>query len=777
MIVDLNKDWLFCKEGGVPVETDLPHDAMLAEPRDRTCRNGVNTGYFPGGRYQYEKRFVLYEENIGKSIVLHFEGVYQNCRVYLNGLEVGGYHYGYTAFDVDISDAVRAGENTLRVTVDNSLEPNCRWYSGSGIYRPVTMYIRDRIHISQVHLETVNIHPAKVSVDVITTAPCSAVVEIYDGEKLVSSGTPGVLEIPNAQLWSAESPFLYRILVKTDTDEQEHLFGIRKLCWNAKNGLTVNGQQVLLRGGCVHHDHGVLGACEYPDAEERRIRILKENGFNAIRMAHNPASQITLDVCDRLGMYVMNETFDGWYTPKTYHDYSRWFEADWKSDITAMVESSRNHPSVIMYSIGNEVSETAAPKGVAVCKELTEFVHSLDHTHPVTAGVNVLLNVYSNMGMGVYRDKGDYKPEPLPRKRGYREKKTGSAFFNAMTQKLGKLMFFMAAGNRGDKACRGAADSLDILGLNYASSRYDPDVRKYPERMMVGAETMAADLPYNWERVKKYPQLIGDFVWAAWDYLGESCMGWTYESYKGLPLLANQGMIDITGKPLAAMTFLQVIWGLRKEPFIGVRPLNHAKESPTKGSWQFTDAIDSWNWPGYADTKATVEVYAPGSSVRLSLNGKEIGTKTLKDFKAIFRTRYQPGTLLAEALDADGEVLASYSLSSGTGTMRLHVVPEKRTLRANGTDLCYLPIEFVDAEEKLLPAAEQRVYVEVTGAVALIGFGSALYKTDEKFDQPYHDTYRGRALAVLKAGSDPGSAVITVKSTGVEPVNIQLEVE
>ena len=418
MIVDLNKDWLFCKEGGVPVETDLPHDAMLAEPRDRTCRNGVNTGYFPGGRYQYEKRFVLNEENIGKSIVLHFEGVYQNCRVYLNGLEVGVYHYGYTAFDVDISDAVRAGENTLRVTVDNSLEPNCRWYSGSGIYRPVTMYIRDRIHISQVHLETVNIHPAKVSVDVITTAPCSAVVEIYDGEKLVSSGTPGVLEIPNAQLWSAESPFLYRILVKTDTDEQEHLFGIRKLCWNAKNGLTVNGQQVLLRGGCVHHDHGVLGACEYPDAEERRIRILKENGFNAVRISHNPASQIMLDVCDRLGMYVMNETFDGWYIPKTYHDYSRRFASDWRSDVTAMVESSRNHPSVIMYSIGNEVSETAAPKGVAVCKELTEFVHSLDHTRPVTAGVNVLLNVYSNMGMGVYRDKGDYKPEPLPRKRG-----------------------------------------------------------------------------------------------------------------------------------------------------------------------------------------------------------------------------------------------------------------------------------------------------------------------------------------------------------------------
>ena len=777
MIVDLNKGWLFCKEGGIPEETDLPHDAMLAETRDKTCRNGVNTGYFPGGKYQYEKQFVLDEQKIGKSIVLHFEGVYQNCKVYLNGLEVGAHHYGYTAFDVDISDVVRVGENTLRVTVDNSLEPNCRWYSGSGIYRAVTMLIRDRSHISSVHLETADIHPAKVKVDVITTNPCDVTVEFYDGKTLVASGAPGILSIPDAKLWSAENPYLYRVLVKTNTDERTIPFGIRKLCWSAKTGLTVNGDEVLLRGGCIHHDHGVLGAREYPDAEERRIRILKENGFNAVRISHNPASQIMLDVCDRLGMYVMNETFDGWYIPKTYHDYARRFATDWRSDVTAMVESSRNHPSVIMYSIGNEVSETAGSKGVAACKELTEFVHGLDNTRPVTAGVNVLLNVYANMGMGVYRDKGNYKPEPLPQGKGYQEKKTGSAFFNAMTQKLGKLMFFMAAGNRGDKVCRGAAESLDILGLNYASSRYDPDTQKYPERMMVGAETMAADLPYNWERVKKYPQLIGDFVWAAWDYLGESCMGWTYESYKGLPLLANQGMIDITGKPLAAMAFLQVVWGLRKEPFIGVRPLNHAKESPTKGSWQFTDAIDSWNWPGYADTKATVEVYASGSSVRLSLNGKEIGTKTLKDFKAIFHTRYQPGTLTAEALDADGAVLSFSSLSSGTGNMRLRVVPEKRTLRANGTDLCYLPIEFVDEEGKLLPAAEQRVHVEVTGAVTLIGFGSALYKTDEKFDQPYHDTYRGRALAVLKARNVPGSAVITVRSTGVEPVTILLEVE
>ncbi len=777
MTLDFCNNWTFRKEGGTPVPMNLPHDAMLQENRDGTCRNGINSGYFPGGKYVYEKEWDVAPEDIGKSIVLHFEGVYQNCKVYVGDRLAGSHSYGYTAFDVDISDAVSTGKNTVRVEVDNSLEPNCRWYSGSGIYRPVQLLIRDKVHIETVHIETVSIAPAQIIVDVTTTAETPVTVGIYDGDDLIASGTPGMIEVPNAKLWSAEEPNLYSCVVKTEKDERMLNFGIRELKWSAKTGILVNGQRVQLRGGCIHHDHGVLGACDFYDAEERRIRILKENGFNAVRIAHHPASQITLDACDKVGMYVMNETFDGWYVPKTYHDYARWFWDDWKADLAAMVESSRNHPSVIMYSHGNEVSETATDKGAEVCRMLTDFVHSLDPTRPVTAGVNVLLNVYARMGMGVYKDKGDYKPEPLPQKKGYREKKTGSAFFNAMTQKLGKLMFFMAAGNRGDKASLGAANGMDIMGLNYASSRYDPDAAKYPDRLMVGAETMAADLPYNWERVKKYPQLVGDFVWSAWDYLGEACMGWTYHSYKGLPLLANQGMIDITGMPLASMGFMQVVWGLRKEPYIGVRPLNHAHESPSKGSWQFTDAIDIWNWAGYEGTKAVVEVYSPGDSVRLSLNGIEIGTKKLKEFKAIFKVPYAPGTLTAEALDASGRVISTYSLTSGGKAAKITVIAEKKTLRANNQDLCYLPVEFTDEAGNLVPYVEQRVEVEVNGPVALAGFGSALYKTDEVFDKNYHNAYRGRCLAVLRAGNTPGKATITVKSKGFEPVTVEVEVE
>lgn len=779
MIRNWNEGWLFYRGDDAPVPVCLPHDAMLLEPRDAKCRNGVNSGYFPGGKYTYEKHFQVSPEDLGQFIAVRFDGVYQNCTVSVNAKRVGNHFYGFTPFEVDISRAVHVGENVIRVFVDNSLEPNCRWYTGSGIYRPVQLVTAPKARVQSVHIDTLNYDPAEVAVTVQTTEPLPVTVEIYDGETLVASGAPGKFCIADAKLWSAENPYLYTCVVKIATEACRCTFGIRKLSWSAKTGFLVNGQRVLLRGGCLHHDHGVLGACEFWDAQERRLRILKENGFNAVRISHNPASQITLDLCDRLGLYVMNEAFDGWYIPKTYHDYARRFDTDWQSDLTALVESSRNHPSVLLYSVGNEVSETAAKKGVETCHRLRDFVHALDPTRPVTAGINVLLNVYTRMGFGVYRDKKDYCAEPLPKKGGYREKKTGSAFFNAMAQKLGPLMFFMSGGRKGDRACLGAAQALDILGLNYASSRYDADAKKYPNRMMVGTETMVADLPYNWERVKKYPQLIGDFVWSAWDYLGEACIGdWTYYSYHGLPLFAGQGMIDSTGKPLAAMYFMQIVWGLRKKPFIGVRPLNHAGESPSTGAWQFTNAVDSWSWQGYENTLAVAEVYADAASVRLLLNGNEVGRKPVKRYRAVFHVRYQPGTLCAQALDENDCVLSEHSLMTAGQETYLSLSPEKTKLRANGQDLCYIPIEFTDGNGCLKPWIEQKITLTVHGAAArLAGFGSALCKTDEIFDKAYHDSYRGRALAVLRAGTQPGRVTFTAESAGVKPVTVEIEVQ
>lgn len=754
MVLNINKDWRFRRAGGDWENVTLPHDAMISEPRSADAPGGVNSGYFPGGKYEYEKRFSITDPD--KSCILHFEGVYQNCAVIVNGVLCGTHRYGYTAFDVDISNALAAGDNLVTVTVDNSLQPNCRWYSGSGIYRDVTLLIRDKNYIKTLKIETVSASPA-----VIKVTSDADIVEIYDGNSLIVSGKPGELTIPNAKKWSAEHPFLYRCRAKSLTDEKWVTFGIRELKWSAETGITVNGETVKLRGGCIHHDHGVLGACEYRESEERRIRILREQGFNAVRIAHNPASQITLEACDRLGMYVMDECFDGWYVPKTYHDYARSFCDDWKSDLAAMVESARNHPSVVMYSIGNEVSETATEKGAEVCGELADFVRSIDPTRPVTVGINVLLNVYAKMGLGVYKEKGEYRPEPQEVKAGYREKKSGSAFFNAMANKLGRLMFLMSAGNKGENAVKDAAKHLDIVGYNYASSRYDADAKAHPERIAVGSETMAADLPYNWDKVKKYPQLVGDFVWSAWDYLGEACIGdWTYHSYPGLPLLAGQGMIDITGKPLAAMAFMQIVWGVRKEPFISVSPLNHACETPSKGAWQFTNGIDSWTWQGYEGEKATVEVYSAAPRVCLRLNGKTIGENKTKNCRAVFSLRYASGTLRAEALSEDGKILSAGELKTGGDETILSVKPEKTTAKPG--EIIYIPIEFTDNNGMLKPYIEENITLSVTGA-ELIGFGSALCKTDEVFTKPRHRTYRGRALAVVRAG-ECGSVIIKAES-------------
>lgn len=775
MEYNFNKNWILTDSKGGSRKVDLPYDAMIREKRKDDCINGINSGYYPGGRYTYSKEFEVSEDEMQKVIIVHFECVYQNCIVTVNDREVARHRYGYSCFDADISEAVTAGKNRISVTADNSLEPNCRWYSGSGIFRDVTLKVLDEDYIDSLHVETVSYDPAVIDITASTVKGSPVYAEIsFEGVR-VHEGPAGRIALEDAKLWDEDHPDLYDIRVYSAGDERNLRYGIRKLEWSADKGLRINGREVLLRGGCIHHDHGVIGANEYYDSEYRRIKILKENGFNAVRMAHNQASEITLRVCDELGMYMMNEAFDGWYIPKTYHDYSRYFNECWRDDLRSMVESSYNHSCVIMYSIGNEVSETVSERGIRTCGELKEYVKELDCTRPVTAGINVLLNVYSNMGLGVYRDKGEYRAEPLEKTKRYREKKTGSAFFNMMAQKLGSLMFYMSKGKKGDRASRGAADNLDILGLNYASSRYDDDAKAYPDRIMVGSETMAGNLPYNWERVKKYPQLIGDFVWSAWDYIGEACIGdWSYSSYKGLPLLAGQGMIDITGKPLAAMAFLETVWGRRDKPYIAVRPLNHADEEPHKGSWQFTNAIDSYSWRPYEGKNCIAEVYSEGSYVILSLNGREIGKKPLRDYKALFRFTYVPGELHASAYSADGKLLSENTLSTGGEETVLTVKSDKEKIHPD--ELCYIEIEFTDKEGKLKPYIEVPVKIETDGAIELIGFGSALCKTDENFTENVHTSYRGRALAVVK-GIRAGSGIVRISSEGYETAEREVSVE
>ena len=775
MIFDFNNDWLFCRQDGEPKTVTLPHDAMLEEPRQKNCHNGKDCGYFPGGKYSYEKHFAVPQEYPEQKVSILFDGVYQNAVVYLNGEPVAKHRYGYTEFTADITGKVRKGENFLRVTVDNSLEPNCRWYTGSGIYRPVHLMVKPKDGVRPVKIRTVSIAPAVVEVQTETE---HAAVEIWDGAQCVAKGAPGVIEIPQAKLWDAEHPNLYTCVIKTENDEESVPFGIRTLTWSAKTGLCVNGKAVKLRGGCIHHDNGILGACGFADAEERRIRIMKKAGYNAVRCAHNPASRALLDACDRLGMYVMDEAFDGWYTPKTYHDYSRIFAENWQDDLTAMIAKDYSHPSVILYSIGNEVSETACEQGVQTAEQMTALAHALDNTRPVTAGINVLLNVYNQKGIGVYKETESYKPEPLPpKKQEEKKKESGSAFFNMVMQHLGPLMFYMSKGKKGDAACRAVAEKLDILGLNYAASRYEEDCLTYPNRIMVGSETIIGELPYNWEQVKKHPAVIGDFAWAAIDYLGEAGIGQMIpQDTPGLPIAAGSGAIDLTGNITAEAYFQQTVWGLRKAPYLGVRPLIWSHKKMTGSAWRMTNAVESWTWPGCEGQKATVEVYSDAPLVALYCNNRLIGKKKPKKYCAIFKAAYCPGTLRAVALDADGNAIGQAELKTAGEETKILLSSEKTVIHADGQELCFIPITLTDANGIWKPAKEARLSIHMDGPARLQALGNAATQTTETYTDNTHSTWLGRALAVVRAGTKPGTAHITITAEGYAPQSVEIRI-
>lgn len=775
MILDFNRDWTFCKKGEVPRHVNLPHDAMMTEKRSATCLNGEKTGYFPGGTYIYEKVFSLDRQDIGKYIAIFFEGIYRHATVFFNEKKMAYHAYGYTEFTVDLSEEAKAGENKITVVVDNSLEPNSRWYSGSGIYRPVSLIMKEKNHITDVSIQTLSYDPAVINV---AAQAEGAEVEIYYGDKLVAKGPLGNIMIPHAKLWSAEHPHLYTCLIQASDDQFKTNFGIRKIEWSAQTGLRINGVETLLRGGCIHHDNGILGACAFSDAEERRVRILKTAGYNAIRSGHNPCSRALLDACDRIGMYVMDEAFDGWYTPKTHHDYSRDFDREYISDIEAMVRKDLNHPSVIMYSIGNEVTETAEPRGVQLTEEMVKLIRSLDASRPITCGINAMLNVLSAKGRGIYKDTSDYKPEPLPPISATKKhKESGSALFNAIMQKVNWLTNLMAGSKAADAAIREAAAKLDILGLNYGSSRYDKDVIKYPNRIMVGSETLVSELPYNWERVRKYKALIGDFVWVAWDYLGEAGLGdWTYYSYRGLMLAAGSGTIDIIGTIGAQSYFQQIIWGLYKKPYIGVRPVTHSNETAKQSRWRFTNAIDSWSWQGFEGRRAVVEVFSDAHRIKLYLNGELVGNKKVNKYQAKFKVKYMPGVLEAIAYNDKKEEVARSFLKTSSDKTVLTLSPEKTSIYANGQDLCFIPIKLTDEEGTYKPAKDVNIQVDVKGAGVLQALGSALCKTDEAFDQNVHTTYQGHALAVIRAGYLPGKIKVTVSATGVPATEIEIQV-
>ena len=787
--INFNQDWEFRKENGEVQIVTLPHDAMIHEEREPDSPGGSALAYFPGGKYIYEKKFQVPSQWENQSVLIEFEGVYQNAKVYVNEKEAGGRPNGYIPFYVSIEKFLICGqENTIRVEVDNKDLPNSRWYTGSGIYRPVWVHIAPKIHIDfeGVKITTLSYHPAKVQVKTASTGG-TVHVQIKDGEKVIASGKGNdtIFDIPHAKLWSDETPYLYTCSVTLEengkiVDEITEHFGIRKVEWSTK-GLFINGKETLLRGGCVHHDNGILGAATYAKSEERRVRIMKENGYNAIRSSHNPTSKAMLNACDKYGMYMIDETWDMWYGHKSKYDYATIFEDNYIEDIKAMVNRDYNHPSVIMYSIGNEMSEPAKEKGVALTQEMTDYIHELDSSRAVTAGVNLMIINLASKGKGIYKEEGGMrKEEARNNKKQKKEKASGSTFFNLITSMVGTNMTKAANSKAADKVTSPCLDILDIAGYNYASGRYPLEAKAHPERIIVGSETFPQDIYKNWEMVKKLPYLIGDFMWTSWDYIGETGVGaWSYTSdgkafNKPYPwLLADVGAIDILGNPGASAAYAKIVWGLEKKPYIGVRPVNHPGVKPAKAVWRGTNAFDSWAWKNCEGNKAEVEVYADADYVELYLNDKKIGKKKIKAYKTLFKVNYMSGCLKAIAFDANGKELGRKELHSATGKVKIQAQPQDKTIKLG--DIAYVDIALVGNNGVIESNADTKLSVKVEGG-ELLAFGSANPRTKEQYTVGSFTTYYGRAQAIVR-GSNVGELKITVSGGNYQTVMTSVSVE
>ncbi len=776
------KDWLFSKDGGAPRRIDLPHDAQLGERRGADEPSGAGGAYFAGGKYRYEKTFDG-ADLAGKAVLLDFGGVYRQAEVTLNGQRAGGCAYGYAPFLVDLTGKVTQGENVICVTADNSQTPNSRWYSGAGIYRPVWLWIGEKDHIvpDGIKITTLSYDPPQVQVETEICGEGEVTVEILedakeeaspdfssnagggdtasaasftakDGSCAIAAGTGTRVELllPTARLWSAEEPNLYRCRVTLSkngktVDTQSVSFGVRKLTWSPK-GFFVNGKETLLRGGCVHHDNGILGAVTFREVEERKIKRLKSWGFNAIRSAHNPISPELLEVCDRLGMYVMDEMWDMWYRSKTACDYALDFRDNWEQDIENTVRRDRCHPSVVLYSIGNEVTEPGEEEGTALSRQLVDTFHRLDPTRPVTAGINLALVAMAKSKIGMYAEKQEENTDPEAFFQSI-----NSADYNKQVVENGKSMNAAAALPEVEALAAPTLNMLDIAGYNYGDSRYPIEGREHPDRILVGSETFPMDIASNWAMVEQYPYLVGDFMWTAWDYLGESGIGaWVYDQSDfgfGKPypwLTAGSGVLDILGDDTAEAGLAAAVFEKRKTPYIGVCPPTHPGEIPAKSTWRGTNAIPSWSWRGCEGNEAQVEVYTAAQEVELFLNGESVGRKAVESYLAAFEITYLPGNLTAVTYE-NGKETGRATLTSADGKLSLRIAPEEELIREKPA---FLRVGIAGENGSIEANSDCNVTIEVSGA-DLLAFGSACPKTEASYLNGDFPSYYGRAMAVI----------------------------
>lgn len=745
---------------------DLPHDWSIEDlpgttsPFNIEAISQVNGGFTTGGTAWYRKTFTIPQDLKDKHFILMFEGVYMNAEIWLNGELLGKHPYGYTSFWFDISGKLKLEKvNVLSVKVKNEGE-NSRWYSGSGIYRHVWLQIVPPVHIATwgTYITTPQVTEKEALINIKTSvinqsgevSKIKLVTKIKDAngleqthietEKTIEPGKTieivQEMKLNNPSLWSTDSPILYKaiseILVSESlTDQFETEFGIRSISFDAVNGFLLNGKPMKLKGGCVHHDNGILGSKAYNRAEERRVEILKASGFNAIRSAHNPPSPAFLDACDRKGMLVIDESFDMWKEEKNPNDYHLYFSDWWKKDIESMILRDRNHPSVIMWSIGNEIPNRHKPEVVEVAKMLGDFIRLTDSTRPITSAVN------------------DLKPDKDP--------------------------YFA---------------TLDIAGYNYASggdhnqrNLYEIDHNRLPRRVMIGLESYPLEAFGSWMDVVDHPYVIGDFVWTSFDYIGEASIGWRGYFQKRDFFqwnLAFCGDIDVCGWKRAQSYYRDALWKENKlsiwitppQPSFAINP-----ERQSWSKWHWADAVDDWNWYGSEGKIMDVNIYSSCGQVELFLNGKSLGKKTTDrttKYLANWQLPYEPGTLRAVGFTGKKQVTVA-EIHTANEANKIRLSADRNKIEANGQDLSYITVELTDNNSVRNPKADNLVSFEVVGPGTIVGIGNANPISVESFQLSQRKAWHGKCLVVVKSDTEAGKIVLKATSEGLQSTSLEIE--
>lgn len=828
---NLNLDWLFMngEKSNIPMmpqqtkKVNLPHDFMVETDVAPDAPGKAESGFYKGSVGTYLKTITLTEEEMTDTMLLHFEGCFGKTRVLINGNPVGSHAYGYTPFTIDIRKFLQIGDNEIQVIVHTDDDPNGRWYSGAGMYRGVNLLSAPAFHIAHdgifVYTDHITNGDAfcKAEITVVNdlakaTGDAEGFLKLTvskkDTKEVVATRyqkirltagkrqvVPQAFVIENAELWDTENPYLYEVkaqlsltstgnvhmsldnrqdlMAQTDyEDEITTRFGVRTITADAKNGLLLNGKSIKLKGGCIHHDNGILGAASFYDAEYRKVKLHKDNGYNALRLAHNPQSEQILDICDELGMIVFDEAFDVWNLPKNSFDFSHQFAEDGIKEIEAMVRRDRNHPSIFFWSIGNELTEQGGmAAGYEVSAMLAKTVRNMDSTRLVSGALCSFFKGLDNEDNAAFWQT--FRKE-MPQ---------GGSVIN-MDNSYGKKIWM--------EYTAPFVKDWDVVGYNYLNYHYETSHELFPDRVILCTESKPGQFEDYWSDVERLPYVIGDFLWTSMDYIGEAGIGKSIYcseeevpqmsqmlNYAGYPWrLAQAGDFDLCGNVRAQGRYHQIIWGANDTYIFAKDPKNNGKIALI-GRYGWAEGGNHWSWNCENGTAVSVDVYSRAEEVELLLNGKSLGKKPAGaecHFKAEFEVTYEAGTLTAISYQ-DGQEVSRDEVKTVGEPVGLKITMEKNQIAADGESLAYGIVEIVDTEGNWVPTAEDTLAkVSVEGAASLAGFGTGRGQTEENYTKGEFTSFEGRWQVILRAGIEAGEAGVHVEAEGLEAAEVKVTI-